>query len=97
MPTLLSAIVHSDDAGRVVDALRAADLRLTEVQSRGGFLRARNVMIHLGLEDEQVPEALRLIEENCRSRTMSVPLEPHVQRLVRDHLLPFFSDGHSIK
>ena len=76
MPKLLIAIVHSDDAGRVVEALRAADLRLTEVQSRGGFLRARNVMIHLGLEDEQVPEALRLIEENCRSRTMSVPLEP---------------------
>jgi len=76
MPKLLIAVVHGDDAGRLVDALRAADLRLTEVQSRGGFLRARNVMIHMGLEDEQVPLALRLIEENCRSRTMSVPLEP---------------------
>ena len=76
MAKLLIAIVHSDDAGRLVDALRAAEFRLTEVQSRGGFLRARNVMIHIGLEDEQVPEALRLIEENCRSRTLSVPLEP---------------------
>ncbi|HEY7598594.1 MAG TPA: cyclic-di-AMP receptor [Candidatus Limnocylindrales bacterium] len=76
MPKLLIAVVHSDDAPRLVDALRAADLRLTEVQSRGGFLRARNVMIHMGLEDEQVPLAMRLIEENCQSRTMSVPIEP---------------------
>jgi uncharacterized protein YaaQ len=76
MPKLLIAVVHNDDAPRLVDALRAADLRLTEVQSRGGFLRARNVMIFLGLEDEQVPVALRLIDENCQSRTMSVPLEP---------------------
>lgn len=76
MPKLLIAVVHNDDAGRLVDALRAADLRLTEVQSRGGFLRARNVMIHMGLDDEQVPLAMRLIEENCQTRTMSVPLEP---------------------
>jgi uncharacterized protein YaaQ len=76
MPKLLIAIVHQDDAGALVDALRAADLRLTEVPSRGGFLRARNVMIHMGLEDDQLPLALRLIEENCRSRSMSVPLEP---------------------
>jgi uncharacterized protein YaaQ len=76
MPKLLIAIVHEDDAGALVDALRAADLRLTEVPSRGGFLRARNVMIHMGLEDDQLPLAMRLIEENCRSRSMSVPLEP---------------------
>jgi uncharacterized protein YaaQ len=76
MAKLLIAVVHGDDASRVVEALRAADLRLTEVAARGGFLRGRNVMIYMGLEDEQLPEALRLIDENCRSRSMSVPLEP---------------------
>ena len=76
MAKLLVAIVHEDDAGRLVEALRGADLRFTEVPSRGGFLRARNVMVVLGLEDEQLADALRLIEENCRSRSMSVPLEP---------------------
>ena len=75
MAKLLITIVHSDDAGRLVEALRAAELRLTEVSSRGGFLRARNVMIVMGLEDEQVPLAMRIIEENCQSRTMSVPIE----------------------
>ena len=75
MPKLLIAVVHQQDAGQLVEALRAADLRLTEVNSRGGFLKARNVMLYLGLADEQVPLAMRLIEENCRSHTESVPVE----------------------
>jgi len=75
MAKLLIAVVHADDAGRLVDALRAADLRVTQVNSRGGFLRARNVMVFTGVEDDQVDLAIRLINENCESRTQSVPLE----------------------
>jgi uncharacterized protein YaaQ len=75
MPKLLVAVVHAQDAGRLVEALRAADLRVTEVPSRGGFLKARNIMLVLGLEDAEVPTAMRLIEENCQSRTESVPPE----------------------
>jgi uncharacterized protein YaaQ len=75
MPKLLIAVVHAQDAGQLVEALRAADLRVTEVGSRGGFLKARNVMLFMGVEDEQVPTAMRLIDENCQSRTESVPVE----------------------
>jgi uncharacterized protein YaaQ len=75
MAKLLVAVVHEQDAGKLAEALRRADLRLTEVPSRGGFLKARNVMIFIGVEDDQVPVAMSLIEENCTSRTVSVPLE----------------------
>ncbi len=76
MAKLLVAIVHAQDAGQLVEALRGADLRVTEVLSRGGFLQARNTMLYIGVEDEQVPIAMRLIEENCSSRTENVPAEP---------------------
>ena len=69
------AIVHSDDAGRVVTALREGDMRVTQLQSSGGFLRARNATLLVGVEDDQVAEAIRLIEENCRARTLRVPME----------------------
>jgi len=75
MAKLLIAVVHADDAGRLVDALRGADLRVTQVNSRGGFLGARNVMVFTGVEDDQVDLAMRLINENCESRSQSVPLE----------------------
>lgn len=75
MAKLLIAVVHAQDAGRLVEAVRSAELRVTEVSSRGGFLKARNVMLYIGVEDEQVPLAMRLIDENCQSRTESVPVD----------------------
>jgi uncharacterized protein YaaQ len=75
MPKLLIAIVHAQDAGRVVEVLREAELRVTEVPSRGGFLKARNIMLVMGLQDEEVPRAVQIIEDNCQSRTESVPPE----------------------
>ena len=76
MPKLLIAVVHEDDASRLIHALRGAELRTTVVMSHGGFLQARNAMLYIGLEDEQVPAAMKLIEENCRSRVQEVPAEP---------------------
>ena len=76
MPKLLIAIVHTEDAGQLIEALRGADLRVTEVLSRGGFLQARNAMLYIGVEDEQVDAAMRLIEDNCSSRVENVPAEP---------------------
>ncbi len=76
MPKLLIAVVHAQDAGQLVEALRRADLRVTEVLSRGGFLQARNAMLYIGVEDDQVDMAMHLIEENCQSRTESLPAEP---------------------
>jgi uncharacterized protein YaaQ len=75
MPKLLIAVVHAQDAGQLVDALRGADLRVTEVLSRGGFLQARNAMLYIGVEDNQVEAAMRLIDENCKSRTESLNAE----------------------
>jgi uncharacterized protein YaaQ len=75
MAKLLIAIVHTDDAGRLVEALRSANLRVTQVNSRGGFLRAGNVMIYSGVEDDQVETAMGIIDANCHSRTVSVPAE----------------------
>jgi len=76
MPKLLIAVVHSQDAGQLVEAMRGADLRVTEVLSRGGFLQARNAMLYIGVEDDQVYAAMHLIEENCKSHTESVTAGP---------------------
>jgi len=76
VPKLLIAVVHAQDAGPLVEALRRAELRVTEVLSRGGFLQARNAMLYIGVEDDQVDSAMQLIEDNCQSRTETLPAEP---------------------
>jgi uncharacterized protein YaaQ len=73
---LLIAVVQAEDAPALLEALRGADFRVTEVLSRGGFLQARNTMLYIGVEDKQVTKAMKLIEENCRSRVQEVPPEP---------------------
>lgn len=75
MPKLLIAVVHAEDAGQLVEALRSNDFRVTEVTSRGGFLKAGNVMLYIGVDEDREADAMHLIEENCKSRTVSVPPE----------------------
>lgn len=75
MAKLVIAFVHRDDAGRVVAALRESELRVTELRSEGGFLRAGNSTLMLGVEDDQLPMAMSVIERNCQLRAEQVPVE----------------------
>jgi len=75
MSKLLIAIVHRDDQALVLDALAEAGLRVTQFGSQGGFLRSRNATLLMGLEDEQLPKAMAILERSCRTRTEQVPLD----------------------
>ncbi len=75
MAKLVIAFVHRDDASRLVAALRETNLRVTELRSEGGFLRAGNSTLLIGVEDDQLPQALSVIDRNCQRRTEQVPIE----------------------
>jgi uncharacterized protein YaaQ len=75
---LVTAIVQDEDAGKLVNALVKAGFRATRFQSHGGFLRARNSTILLGVEDTRLDAALRIIRENCRTRARSISPLPSV-------------------
>lgn len=75
MPKLLICVVHREDSGRVISAFQEGGLRVTQLASQGGFLRAGNATLLLGLEDGQVEPALAILEENCQTRTEQVPME----------------------
>lgn len=75
MAKLLVAVVHDEDAGRLMTALRDGGLRVTRLRSTGGFLRASNSTLLLGLEDDQVTGAMAVIEQNCRPRSQQVRME----------------------
>ena len=74
---LVMSIVHSDDAGRLVEALTELGFRATTISTTGGFLRQGNATIFVGTEDENVPQVLDLVRQNCHSRRQIVnPLPP---------------------
>ena len=74
---LLMAIVHSDDAPGLLDALTKRSYRATRINTAGGFLKESNATILLGVESSQVDEVLSVIQSNCQTRTQYVnPLPP---------------------
>jgi uncharacterized protein YaaQ len=66
---LIISIVHRDDADRLLDALVEKGYRATKISTTGGFLRAGNATILVGVEEQKVPGILSLIATNCQTRT----------------------------
>lgn len=74
---LIIAIVQSDDAGSLSDALRESNYQSTLVSSTGGFLREGNATIFVGVDDNQVDRVLQIIKESSHTRTQFVnPMPP---------------------
>ncbi|MHB8587860.1 MAG: cyclic-di-AMP receptor [Candidatus Dormibacteraceae bacterium] len=77
---LVIAVVQGEDAQRAVTALTDAGIGSTRIATTGGFLQQGNVTLLIGVGDEQVPAALKIIHENCRERSRYLtPVPPLAQ------------------
>ena len=65
---LVIAIVQDEDAGRVVSALMDKGFGVTKLATTGGFLRAGNTTLLLGVDEEKFQGAMDVIEKVCKSR-----------------------------
>jgi uncharacterized protein YaaQ len=69
---MILAIVQEDDIRALLDKFMANGLRATRISSSGGFLRAGNATILMGLEDDQVTGVVSIIRTTCRKRMQYV-------------------------
>ncbi len=65
---LLLAIVQDKDSNLLSSELIDANIRATKLSTTGGFLKSGNTTFIVGIEDERVPEALKIIEKTCQAR-----------------------------
>lgn len=70
---MLLAIINSDDAHSVTNHLMEAGFQITKLATTGGFLRAGNVTILIGLEDSRLDEAMDLIRKFSNTRKQIIP------------------------
>lgn len=71
---LIIAVVNSDDASSVLNGLSRAGYSATKLSTTGSFLRAGNITLLIGVEEEKVDEVIALIGEHSSSRKqMTVP------------------------
>ena len=80
---MITAIVNKQDGAFVCNALRSDGIAFTKMASTGGFLRAGNVTLLIGVEDGRLDHALDVIRTHCSTRTMPMPVisEAHYTKM----------------
>lgn len=69
---VLTAIVQSDDAEALADALRDNGQAFTIGGTTGGFLRQGNTTLFMAIEEDRINAVLDLIQAICKKRTKLV-------------------------
>ena len=72
---LIIAIVQDEDASRLVSKLMNEGYGVTKLATTGGFLRAGNTTLLVGVDDEKFDGAMAVIEKICKSRKQ-IPTAP---------------------
>ncbi|MGV8146005.1 MAG: cyclic-di-AMP receptor [Alkaliphilus sp.] len=75
---LVIAIVHDEDTHFLMDELTLNKLKVTKLASTGGFLKAGNTTLFIGIEDNQVDKVMEIIKNNCETRKQIVTAQPPV-------------------
>ena len=70
---MITAIVNKKDSGEVCDALRDGGYTFTKMATTGGFLKAGNMTLLIGTEDDQVEKAIEIIRRHCAQRMEPMP------------------------
>jgi len=66
---LVIAVVQGEDVQQATQKLTEAGIGSTRIATSGGFLQQGNVTLLIGVDDDRVPAALKIIQENCQERT----------------------------
>ena len=65
---LIIAIVQDEDASRLISQLMNDGFGVTKLATTGGFLRAGNTTLLVGVDDDRFQAAMEVIEKVCKSR-----------------------------
>jgi uncharacterized protein YaaQ len=71
---LIVAIVQDQDAPILIQELTEKKYRITKLSSTGGFLKAGNTTLLIGVEEDEVKDIMDIIEENCKTREIPTSL-----------------------
>lgn len=69
---LVVAVVNKEDSSALVGKLNKAGFMSTKLSTTGGFLRAGNVTLLIGIEDERVDDCIGIMNECCSKRTQII-------------------------
>jgi uncharacterized protein YaaQ len=66
---LIIAIIRDEESDEVLQSLIQGEFRVTHIASTGGFLRRGMTTLMIGVEDDKVDKAIRLVGDKCAPST----------------------------
>lgn len=70
---MVLAIINYDDAHDVMNNLMKAGFSITKLATTGGFLKAGNVTVLIGLDESRMEECFSIIREHSSTRKQVIP------------------------
>lgn len=75
---LVLAIIHDEDAQKLITELNRNNFQVTKLASTGGFLRVGNTTVLIGCEAEKLDQVLQIIKDKCQTvKQMTVANQPY--------------------
>ena len=74
---LVIAIVQDDDSANLVSKLNKEGYRVTKLATTGGFLRAGNTTLMIGIEDKDLENVLDIIKTHSERRKQYLQASTH--------------------
>lgn len=65
---LLITVVQDDDAQKLITSLMKEGFGVTKLATTGGFLKAGNTTLLIGVDEEKLDDVTAIIERVCKSR-----------------------------
>lgn len=69
---LVFAIVHDEDGPKVMEELNRNGFSVTKLCSSGGFLRAGNTTLLVGVTEEKLDTVIGIIKQKSKSRKQAI-------------------------
>ena len=70
---IIIAILNADDPSTVVQKLMKNGFSVTKLSTTGGFLRAGNVTVLIGVDNSKVQDVIDIISTYSKSRKQLIP------------------------
>ena len=64
---LVIAIIQDEYISKVLKSLMAEKIRTTKLSSTGGFLKAGNTTLLVGVENDKLDNLVEMIKKQCKS------------------------------
>ncbi len=75
---LVLAIVQDDDSLDCIEELNDKGFRVTKLATTGGFLKAGNTTLMIGVEKEKVQDVIDIVKDICSMRKEIIPTPTNI-------------------